>query len=146
MRYSRNEERDVSMKGLGKHLIVELYGCKRQLIDDLNHIKTVMIKAATMAKATVISHDFHKFAPHGVTGVLILAESHFAIHTWPEFGYCAVDLFTCGDLTDNDAALDIIKTEFEAQHYSASQMVRGILNIPKGELVHKPKEPELAFA
>jgi S-adenosylmethionine decarboxylase len=126
------------MKQLGKHLIVELYECDADIINDLKLVENIMISAAVAAKATVVEHRFHKFAPHGISGVLIIAESHFAIHTWPEFGYCAVDIFTCGDLTDNEAALDTMKKGFKSNHYSAIEMKRGLLNLPSEQIKHKP--------
>jgi len=126
------------MKELGKQLIVELYGCDSTQINDLKNVENTMLEAARVAKATVIEHKFHKFAPHGISGVLIIAESHFAIHTWPEFGYCAVDIFTCGDLTDNSAALDVMKAGFKASYYSAIEMKRGLLNLPDDQIKHKP--------
>lgn len=127
------------MKELGKHLIVELYECDREIINDLRAVEKIMIEAAVSAKATVVEHRFHKFAPHGISGVLIIAESHFAIHTWPEFGYCAVDIFTCGNLTDNSAALETLKKGFISNHYSAIEMKRGLLNLPDEQIRHKPE-------
>ncbi len=97
-----------------------------------------MMDAAIAAKATIIEHKFHKFAPHGISGVLIIAESHFTIHTWPEFGYCAVDIFTCGDLTENPIALEIMKKGFGCKFYSAIEMKRGLLNLPAEQIKHKP--------
>ena len=126
------------MKELGKHLIVELYGCSSSKINDLNHVEKVMVEAALAAKATIIEKKFHKFAPHGISGVLVIAESHFAIHTWPEYGYCAVDIFTCGDLTDNPAALEILKAGFKCKYHSAIEMKRGLLNLPDDQIHHKP--------
>jgi spermidine synthase len=78
------------------------------------YVERVMMDAAIVANATIVAHTFHQFAPQGVSGAVIVAESHFAIHTWPEFGYCAIDIFTCGSHTDNDAALAVIKKSFEA--------------------------------
>ncbi|MDD5456689.1 MAG: adenosylmethionine decarboxylase [Candidatus Margulisbacteria bacterium] len=126
------------MKELGKHLIVELYNCDKKLINDLNHVEKVLLDAAIVAKATVVEHKFHKFSPHGISGVIIIAESHFAIHTWPEFGYCAVDVFTCGDLTDNPAAMEFIKKGLKAEYHSVIEMKRGILNLPDDQIKHKP--------
>lgn len=126
------------MKELGKHLIVELFNCSSSKINDLNHVEKVMIDAAVASNATIVEHRFHKFAPHGISGVLIIAESHFAIHTWPEYGYCAMDIFTCGDLTDNPAALQVIKEGLECQYHSAIEMKRGLLNLPDDQIHHKP--------
>lgn len=127
------------MKELGNHLIVELYDCDHDIINDLKQVEKIMIDAAVEAKATVVEHRFHKFAPHGISGVLIIAESHFAIHTWPEYGYCAVDIFTCGNLTDNPAALVAMKRGFKAGYYSAVEMKRGLLNLPDDQIRYKPE-------
>ena len=80
---------------------------------------------------------FHTFSPHGVSGMVIVAESHFSIHTWPEYGYCAVDIFTCGDVIDNRLALDHIKKKICAKSVSILEMKRGILDTGK-DIRHKP--------
>ena len=84
------------MKSLGKQLIVELYGCSTALLDSPDHSERILVEAVNRSGATVIQPFFHQFSPHGVSGVVVIAESHVAIHTWPEYGYCAVDIFTCG--------------------------------------------------
>lgn len=127
------------MKELGKQLVVELYGCDNDTINDIDAVERIMLEGAEKAQATVVDHKFHKFSPHGVSGAIIIAESHMAIHTWPEYGYCAVDIFTCGDLTDNPAALEHIKKEFNADYYSVIEMKRGILNLPDEQIKHKPE-------
>ena len=119
------------MKGLGIHVIVELFNCNKVLINNSKKIEEVMLNAAAISNATIIEHIFHKFSPHGISGVIIIAESHFTIHTWPEHGYVAVDIFTCGDF-DYKAALDHIKTELKSERSSIFQFQRGILpEIPK---------------
>jgi S-adenosylmethionine decarboxylase len=126
------------VKSLGKHLIVECHGCDRELINDTERIEAVMLEAARKAGATLVDHRFHRFSPHGVSGMVIVAESHFAIHTWPEYGYCAIDFFTCGDLTDNHAALAVITQGLRSSHHSAMEMRRGILDLPEDQIKHKP--------
>ncbi|MCS7097422.1 MAG: adenosylmethionine decarboxylase [Candidatus Methanomethyliaceae archaeon] len=83
------------MKELGKHIILELFGCDVKALDDLKGIAETMRKSAEEAGARIVGEAFHKFNPQGVSGVVIIAESHISIHTWPEFGYAAVDIFTC---------------------------------------------------
>ena len=85
------------MEALGRHILVEFYNCSPELMNDVVHIEKSMVEAAETAGATVINSTFHHFSPYGVSGVVVIQESHLAIHTWPEFGYAAVDLFTCGD-------------------------------------------------
>ncbi len=85
------------MTPLGVQWTADLYGCDTALLDDQEQIATFVLEAARVAQATIVSSQFHKFAPQGVSGVVVIAESHIAIHTWPELGYAALDLFTCGD-------------------------------------------------
>ena len=88
------------MRALGRHILVEFFGCEPQVMNDVAKIETAMVDAAAKAGATVINSTFHHFSPYGVSGVVVIQESHLAIHTWPEYGYAAVDLFTCGDSVD----------------------------------------------
>ena len=73
-----------------------------------------------------------------MSGVVVIAESHFSIHTWPEYGYCALDIFTCGDLIDSDASLSFLKNEFQAENMSVMEIKRGMLDVPDQNLRHKP--------
>src|SRR4051812_17412892 len=81
----------------GRHLMVEYTGCDRQVLNDLKRIETLMNEAAIAARANVVSSVFQPFSPQGVTGVVVVEESHLSIHTWPECGYAAVDFYTCGE-------------------------------------------------
>lgn len=85
------------MNSIGRHYIAELYNCKRELLDNLEFIENAMNSAIKLSGATIIKPFFYHFTPHGISGVIIIAESHFAIHTWPEYNYAAIDLFSCGD-------------------------------------------------
>lgn len=80
---------------IGIHILAELFNCEFNLLNDLELIKTYMIKSCEETNLTIVNNIFHKFQPIGVTGVLVLSESHFSIHTWPEKQFCAVDIFTC---------------------------------------------------
>jgi S-adenosylmethionine decarboxylase len=86
------------LKTIGRHLIAEFYGCDLGVIDDVDQIRAMMIEAATQCRATVMSDAFHRFDPHGVSGTVVISESHLSVHTWPESGYVAVDIYTCGGL------------------------------------------------
>jgi S-adenosylmethionine decarboxylase len=97
-----------------------------------------MNRAADISGATIIKSVFHKFSPHGISGVIVIAESHFSIHTWPEFGYCALDIFTCGDKIDNYKALNFLKKEFGTKNISVVESKRGILDMPVEKIRHKP--------
>jgi S-adenosylmethionine decarboxylase len=129
------------MKSLGIQLIVELYGCNRALLDEPSHSERILVEAVNRSGATVIQPFFHQFSPHGVSGVVVIAESHVAIHTWPEYGYCAVDIFTCGSQVNPDLICEHIRAEFEAQKISVMEVKRGTLDLPDGEIRHKPMEP-----
>ncbi len=113
------------MTALGQHILVEFYGCTPEILNDVSTIEKGMVAAASDAGATVINSTFHHFSPYGVSGVVVIQESHLAIHTWPEYGYAAVDLFTCGDQVDTWLAFDHLKKTFEARNYSAMEMRRG---------------------
>jgi spermidine synthase len=84
------------MNSLGRHVLVEFYGCSSEVLNDVPRIESSMVSAAKEAGATIINSVFHHFSPFGVSGVVVIQESHLAIHTWPEYRYAAVDLFTCG--------------------------------------------------
>ncbi|MBO8127227.1 MAG: S-adenosylmethionine decarboxylase proenzyme [Firmicutes bacterium] len=119
------------MNALGRHVLCEVNGCKAELLDDIKHVEEVMVNAALAAGAEIREVAFHKFSPQGVSGVVVISESHLAIHTWPELGYAAVDVFTCGDTVDPWAAVDYITKTFQASNVTASEVQRGIF--PKGE-------------
>ncbi|MGQ9485762.1 MAG: adenosylmethionine decarboxylase [Desulfosoma sp.] len=126
------------MKSLGKHLIVELYDCDFDLINDVSQVEKILVEAVAISKATIVQPVFHQFSPHGVSGVVVIAESHFTIHTWPEYGYCALDIFTCGELIDSDASLAYLQKAFKAGSRSVMEIKRGVLNLPADRLRHKP--------
>jgi len=109
---------------LGRHIIVELHGVDPRLLDDLDRLREILIKAAIKAGASIIGEIFHKFSPHGVTGVIAVKESHISIHTWPEFGYAALDIFTCRGI-DPRKALDIILEYLRPRYYVAMTVIRG---------------------
>ena len=102
------------MKALGRQIVVEYYGCNPATLNDVALIKQVMRDAAEASGATIVQEAFHLFNPHGVSGVVVIAESHLTIHTWPEYSYAAVDLFTCGDDVNPDVAFDYLKALDEA--------------------------------
>lgn len=119
------------MNALGRHILVEFNGCCPSILDDVTIIEASMVEAARRAGATVIQSTFHHFSPFGVSGVVVIQESHLAIHTWPEYGYAAVDLFTCGGSVDPWVSFDYLKTSFQAQNHSSIEMYRGSLALLK---------------
>ncbi len=110
---------------LSKHLLVDLYGCPADLLNDVTGLETVMIEAAQRAGATVINSMFHHFSPFGVSGVVVIQESHLTIHTWPEQGFAAVDLFTCGTQTKPQRALTHLKRALQSTRIEVRQFRRG---------------------
>ncbi len=128
------------MKALGTHLIVELYECDAELINNLESLQEIVLESVRRSGAEIVKPVFHQFSPCGVSGVVVIAESHFSLHTWPEYGYCALDIFTCGDTIDNDAALHYLKGALQAQTISVMEMKRGMLNLPVEKIRHKPAE------
>ncbi len=115
------------MRSLGRHLLVEYHGCDREVLDDVERIRTELLAAVTLAGATPVKDVVHHFSPHGVTGVVVIAESHFAIHTWPEYGFAAVDLFTCGDSLDPWKAFEHLSRTLRATSHSVTEIRRGLL-------------------
>jgi len=113
-------------KELGKHLIVEVEGCDPKKLDDMKFVEEVLVAACEKAKATMVSKAFHKFNPQGVTGIILLAESHISVHTWPEHRYAAIDIFTCGSTADPWAALEYIKEKLNAKKMSVIELRRGL--------------------
>ena len=110
----------------GKHLILELWSDRADLLCDHDKIRDICIAAAKKANATVITEHFHHFGEeYGVSGVVVLAESHISIHTWPEEGYCAIDVFMCGACDPNDT-LEIFETELESTKCSIKVLYRPI--------------------
>ena len=111
---------------LGTHLIVELTGCDFRDLDDERKIRDLMVTAARKARATVLDTSFHKFSPQGISGVVVLAESHMSIHTWPELGYAAVDVFTCGDHAMPHRAVEELVDALKPQRTDVQEMQRGL--------------------
>ncbi len=109
---------------LGIHIIVELHGVNSKLLNDKEKLRDILIRAAEVSGSTVIGDVFHQFSPHGVTGIIGIKESHISIHTWPEFGYAALDIFTCRGI-DPNVILDFIVKEFQPEYYTTMIMSRG---------------------
>jgi len=126
------------MNHLGDHLLIELYDCETNLINDVIKIEELMLEAVKISGATALNSTFHKFSPHGVSGIVVISESHFSIHTWPEYGYCALDIFTCGTEIKSEKALGFLKKELEVGSISVTEVKRGILDFPV-KLLHKPE-------
>lgn len=123
------------MNALGRHVLAEMYGCDPGALDSVEMVRQIMVDAATKAGAEIREVAFHKFSPQGVSGVVVISESHLAIHTWPEYGYAAVDVFTCGEKVDPWEAMDAIAEAFRSRQVTASEMKRGVILGLTGERV-----------
>lgn len=119
---------------IGIQLMAELWECNKERIDNPKKIEEVMLNAARESGAKIIGSMFHEFEPQGISGVVVISESHLTIHTWPEQAYAAVDIFTCGEHTDPWKALGYLAREFEAEETHSMEISRGMKVIPKARL------------
>jgi S-adenosylmethionine decarboxylase len=110
---------------LGRHLVADFWFGKT--IEDPKEIKRVLIEAAKRGKNVPLEFSFHKFNPHGITGILLLAESHISLHSWPEFGFVAIDIFSCGKKKFPERALKYLKSVFKPKKIEVTKIVRGKL-------------------
>jgi S-adenosylmethionine decarboxylase len=112
---------------LGRHILCEAYGCDPEVLNNRNLVEAIMVEAALTAGAEVREVAFHKFSPQGISGVVVISESHLTIHTWPELGYAAIDVFTCGDAVDPWNAVEYLTGHFGAQNTACSEIRRGVM-------------------
>ena len=127
--YKPNDQETLhttSCQNIGRHCILELYQCDQARLNDEAFIRTTITSSAKIAAATLINLVTHSFKPQGVTGLALLAESHISIHTWPEIGYAAVDVFTCGDHTMPEKACKSLAKDLLAKHFSFKNIEREI--------------------
>ena len=113
------------MKPLATHLLIELFDCDSKILNDSNQVKDIFIDAAKKGKATIVNDLFHEFSPHGITGVLVIAESHLSIHTWPEHQYVAIDIFSCGNKVDFNKIINYLKDKLKCKNSSSVSINRG---------------------
>ena len=114
------------MNALGRHLLLEVFDCESDAINNLEAVKGALIEAAKRAQATIVDVVFHEFNPFGISGVVVIAESHLSIHTWPEYRYAAVDIFSCGEVLQPEVAANYLVEQFGAERASVVEMQRGI--------------------
>jgi len=115
------------LNALGRHLLIELQDCDKEVLNDLSFLQGAMVAAAIDCGATVLGKSFHHFNPQGVSGVVVIAESHLSIHTWPEYGYAAVDIFTCGTTVEPEKAAETLIEKLGAKNHSLMEIQRGLL-------------------
>lgn len=126
------------MQALGRQILVEFYDCDKDILTNDQEIRSALIDACMIGKATVVSDTFHSFSPHGVSGAVFIAESHVAVHTWPEYGYAAVDIFTCGETISPWDLFNHLKDRFKSEHISHMELRRGLFDTKGEPLKHKP--------
>ena len=112
---------------LGHHLLIDCHGCRGDLLTDVDAVRELLRRAAAAFGLTVIAEAFHQYLPQGVSGVLILAESHLAVHTWPEREFAAVDLFTCAACPEAARLADFLKSALGAERVECRRLGRGAL-------------------
>jgi S-adenosylmethionine decarboxylase len=123
--------------------LVELRECNSKILSDLKKVQDVLVTAAKVADATIVEAAFHEFNPFGISGMVIIVESHLSIHTWPEYDYAAVDIFTCGDILKPDKAVAYLIEKFQSKNPSVVELKRGILSPMNRKFPHKVGIKEL---
>lgn len=110
---------------LARHLLAELYGCDPALLDDPGLVEALVLEAAAAAQTRVMAVRLHRFSPHGVSGVAILAESHLAIHTWPEHGFASIELYVCGAGATPERGHEHLVARLAPRHVVVRELSRG---------------------
>jgi S-adenosylmethionine decarboxylase len=114
------------MDTLGQHYIVEASGCDPEIISSVSMVEDILVKAAELAGVQIWSISFHRFQPHGVSGVVVISESHLSVHTWPEVGYVALDIYTCGKEAKPEVAVEYALEQFKATSVHVTEISRGL--------------------
>ncbi len=125
------------MKILGRHLLAELSDCNASILNNQEELQRIMLEAARNSGATVVDSVFHHYNPQGLSGIVVIAESHISIHTWPEYGYAAVDCFTCGSSVNPWKALEYLKEKLGSRAVQVKDLNRGIPSASDEVIAHK---------
>lgn len=134
------------MRILGRHIIAEFVDCDSSLLNDMAKIRTILTEAARQSGATVVDSVFHHYNPHGLSGVVVIAESHLSIHTWPEYGYASVDFYTCGNRVDPWRACHYMREQLKCRDIFTKELHRGIPSEFDEALPHKPQPIPFSLA
>lgn len=110
---------------LARHTLLEFHGCDCALLNDPAGLKALLLEAVRLGNGTIVTDVFHTFSPHGVSGVVVIAESHVAIHSWPEHGTAAVDIFSCGSKLEHRAIQDHLRLHLQATSEECREFSRG---------------------
>jgi S-adenosylmethionine decarboxylase len=119
---------ELGETALGRHVLIEFYGCPSELIENNALIEQHMCGAANYSGATIVESVFHHFNPYGVSGAVIIKESHLTIHTWPEYGFVSVDVYTCGDSVNPWKAADYLSEKLQAKKTESIEVPRGTID------------------
>jgi S-adenosylmethionine decarboxylase len=125
------------VKILGRHLLAELSDCNAAILNHQEELQRIMLEAARHSGATVVDSVFHHYNPQGLSGIVVIAESHISIHTWPEYGYAAVDCFTCGSSVNPWKALEYLKEKLGSRAVQVKDLNRGIPSASDEVIAHK---------
>jgi S-adenosylmethionine decarboxylase len=120
---------DGEVDYLGRQVTVDFFDCDKVLLNDQEQVRKLMEGAAKAAKASVVKSVFHQFNPYGVSGVIVISESHLAIHTWPEYGFASIDVFTCGPVVDPRICQRYLARKLKSSHSEYHEFKRGVLRI-----------------
>src|SRR5256714_5741453 len=131
------EGRVNGLTALGRHLLLELFDCDTDMINNLEAVKRALVEAARRAQATIVDVVFHEFNPFGISGVVVIAESHLSIHTWPEYRYAAVDIFSCGDVLQPEVAANYLVEQFGSERSTVVELQRGLFMNAAAPVVNK---------
>jgi S-adenosylmethionine decarboxylase len=119
-----HEEHTEDNNHIGRHLVSDMWHCKK-LVDNVELLEKIMLNACHVANATILGVSSHKFEPQGVTVMVLLAESHISLHSWPEYNYVAIDVFTCGQNMDPKAAIDYLENRLKPSKIETRKIIRG---------------------
>jgi S-adenosylmethionine decarboxylase proenzyme len=134
----------MNIKSLGTHILIDYFECNSELINNKAFVSAALLDAARLSNATIVTDVFHTFNPHGISGVVVIAESHVAIHTWPEYACAAVDVFSCGDKMNPEVIEGFLKDVFQARSCESRVIERGRMLQMQDEHLPAPKVPSLA--
>jgi S-adenosylmethionine decarboxylase len=121
----RVQREDRQVKSVGRHLILELWGCRN--LNSTEVVEQALRDVVRACDLTLLDLNVYPFTPIGVTGVAVVTESHVMVHTWPEYGYAAVDVFTCGEQANPEAAVPALRTHFEPERIQVMEITRGLV-------------------
>lgn len=113
-------------KTLGTHILMEMFGCDPEMLKDKDKIEKIMNESAVKSRAKVVKTFFHQFKPYGVSGVVVIEESHYTIHTWPEYSYAAIDFFYCSNEVLIDKAIEVLKAALKPSSFNLVEIKRGV--------------------